>query len=220
MHRFLIHAAALALVAALSVGCRSLGRALVFGGSHAPHEAVVEGVRDAREEAAEAREDFGEAFELYQRLTTPQAVELAALSRDFEDAIDACADRATDLAERIEAVRSEADALYRGWNEELARFSSDVLREKSAAMLQDSEGRTRRVLAALERVRGRMEPVLLEFRDYALFFHHNLNARAIATLQDTYRGFDAEFGALTAELAGAQEEMAAFLASFEEPAPE
>ena len=116
--------------------------------------------------------------------------------------------------------RPQADALYRGWNEDLARFSSDVLRKKSAAMLQDSEGRTRRVLAALERVHGRMQPVLLEFRDYGLFFHHNLNARAIATLQDTYRGFDAEFGALQAELARAQEETTTFLASFEEPAPE
>jgi hypothetical protein len=58
-----------------------------------------------------------------------------------------------------------------------------------------------------------------KLEDYALFFHHNLNARAIATLQDTYKDFDAEFKVLSAELGGAQSEVQAFLANFAEPPP-
>jgi hypothetical protein len=55
-----------------------------------------------------------------------------------------------------------------------------------------------------------MLPVLQKLQDYVLFFHHNLNARAIATLEDTYKGFDGEFNALTNELVGAQREIATF----------
>jgi hypothetical protein len=64
-----------------------------------------------------------------------------------------------------------------------------------------------------------MKPVLLKLNDYALFFDHNLNARAIATLQDTYKDFDGEFKALESELGKTQAEIAAFLAHFVELAP-
>ncbi len=213
---------ALVLFACLTGACRSAGGRtsfLVFGGAHPPQEDLVERVRGAEEETHAAREDYGAAFHLYQRLTAPQAVELEDLSDDFADSIDSCEDRAKDVAERIEAIRAEADALFRGWNEELARFSGDTLRKKSEAMLLDTQARAQRVLDALERVRARTEPVLLKLQDYALFFHHNLNARAIATLQDTYKDFDGEFRALDAELGKAQAEITAFLANCEEPVP-
>jgi len=212
---------AFVLAAALAAACQSSGHHgsfLIFGGAHAPQEDLVERVHGAKAETASAREDYGTAFRLYQRLTAPQAVELEDLSDDFSDSIDDCQERADDLAERIESVRAASEELFKGWNEELTHFSGDVLRKKSEAMLQDTQARTQRVLDALERVRTRTDPVLKKLKDYALFFNHNLNARAIATLQDTYKDFDAEFKALDAELVKAQSEIAAFLANFEKPA--
>lgn len=151
--------------------------------------------------------------------TSPQAVELEALNDDFEDAVKDCERREKDLAERIEAIRGEADELVDGWNEELTQFSGETMRKKSEAMLRDTEARGQRVLTALERVQSRMKPVLFKLQDYALFFHHNLNARAIATLEDTYKDFDSEFRALESELARAESEIAAFLANFVQPEP-
>lgn len=215
-------AIAIVLSVCLAAACQSSGRRssfLLFGGSHTPQEDLVERVRGAESETTEAREDFATAFRLYQRLTAPQAVELDDLSDEFADSIGACEERGGDLAERSESIRAAAETLFEGWNAELARFSSDMLRKKSEAMLLDTQARAQRVQDALERVRTRSEPVQRKLADYALFFHHNLNARAIATLQDTYKDFDAEFKALMAELDQAQGEIAAFLANFEEPVP-
>jgi chromosome segregation ATPase len=215
-------ALALALALALSaVGCRSTGAFLLFGSSGTPQDALIAKVHSAEDEAKAAERDFATAFHLYQRLTTPQAVELEDLSDEFEDAIDECKDRAHELDERIESVHSESEALFKGWSEELTQFSGDVLRKKSETMMQDTQVRAQKVSAALERVQKRMEPVLKKLQDYALFFHHNLNARAIATLEDTYKDFDGEFSALNAELAKARTELAAFLAAFvaSEPPP-
>lgn len=211
----------LVLLATVSGACRASGGAsfLVFGGSHAPQADLIERVHAAGEEAREAHQDFGAAFQLYQRLTAPQAVELDELSGDFEDALENCTERAEDLGKHIESVRVEEKALVKGWNDELARFSGDTLRKKSAAMLQDTEARAERVLAALQRAQGSLAPVLLKLQDYALFFHHNLNARAIATLQDTYKDFDAEFRALESEFAKAEQEIQAFLENFREAPP-
>jgi chromosome segregation ATPase len=220
MHSRLCALALVSLVS-LTAGCRSSGGSfLVFGGSAAPQEELVARVQGARQEAGEAEEDFAAAFMLYQRLTTPQAVELEDLADDYADALERCQERAEELDERIATVGEEAEELFAGWNEELTRFSSDTLRAKSAAMLADTQARTERVLAALTQVDARMDPLVRKLEDYALFFNHNLNARAIATLEDTYKDFDSEYRALAAELASAQQEMAAFLAAFEEPAAE
>lgn len=214
-----VRATALAVLIALTGACRTAGGGtsfLVFGGSNAPQEDLVARVRAAEKELEKSRADFGAAFHLYQRLTAPQAVELEGLSGDFADAVDACASRARDHGKRIDAVRSEKEALIQGWSAELASFSGDTLRKKSAAMMQDTDARAQRVLAALEGVQQRMQPVLLKLQDYDLFFHHNLNARAIATLEDTYKDFDAEFRALEKEFERARGEVAGFLATFTE----
>ncbi|MEQ1893371.1 MAG: DUF2959 family protein [Planctomycetota bacterium] len=217
-----LRAAALALIPLTAVACQSDGQKtsmIVFGGSDAPQEDLVETVRSADEEAFEARADFDAAFTLYQRVTTPQVAELDELADDFADAIEACRERFEDLAARRAKIDKESGALFQSWNEELGRFSIELLREKSAAMLADTEQRTERVTKSLERLQTRMEPVVKKLEDYALFFHHNLNPRAIATLEDTYKDFDAEYRTLSGELEKVRTEVAQFLANFEGPPP-
>jgi hypothetical protein len=211
-----IRATSLALLALVAGGCKSFGGSfLVFGGSHAPQEDLVARARGAEKDIQEARADFAAASQLYQRLSSPQAVELEKLSGEFEDAVETCEDRAEDMADRIEAIREETVGLVKDWTEELARFSSDAVRKKSEAQMRDTEAYAQRLIAALERLQGRVQPVLLKLQDYELFFEHNLNARAIATLQDTYKDFDNEFRAFESELGKAQGEITAFLAHFE-----
>jgi hypothetical protein len=219
MHTRLVRATSLALFSLLAGSCQALGGSLLVGGPDAPQEDLVARARGAERETREARADFAAAFLLYQRLTSPQAVELERLSGEFEDSVETCEDRAQDLTERIETIREETRALVASWTVELGRFSSDAVRKKSEAQMRDTEAHAERLLAALERLHGRMKPVLLKLNDYALFFDHNLNARAIATLQDTYKDFDGEFKALESEFGKAEAEIAAFLAHFVELAP-
>lgn len=192
---------------------------IVYGGADAPQEDLVDSVRAADEEAREARTDFETALALYRRVTTPQATELDDLAEDFEDAVEDCRERFEELVERRARVDEESEALFRGWNDELGRFSLDVLRAKSAAMLAETQRGTREVTQALERLHARMDPVMKKLEDYALFFHHNLSPRAIATLQDTYKDFDAEFRALQGEFEKVHVEVATFLSNFEGPPP-
>jgi len=193
------------------------GSFLIFGGPEMPQQALVDSVRSAAVETEESQEDYGSALNLFQRLTAPQAVEIETLNEDFDEALEECQQRADDLAERLESVRTEADTLFQSWTQDLEHFSGDALRKKSEAMMVETQARAQRVITSLESVRASMTPVLLKLQDYSLFFRHNLNARAIATLEDTYKGFDSEFTALNQELEQARAEMATFLAGFEAP---
>jgi len=213
-------ALALVTVTLLAGGCKAFGGSfLLFGGSHTPQEDLVSKARAAERESVETREDFAAAFLSYQRLTAPQALELEKLCDEFEDAVDACENRSEDLDDRIETIRREKEELVKDWTEELEHFTSDAVRKKSAVQMQETDARAQRLLDALEKLQGRMKPVLLKLQDYRLFFDHNLNARAIATLQDTYKEFDAECKALESEIGKAQGEIAAFLAYFVELSP-
>jgi len=217
-----LRALALCLSGFTLLACQANGSKttlIVYGGADAPQEDLVESVRSAEEEAHDARADFEAALALYRRVTTPQAVELDDLAEDFEEAVEECRERLEELAERRARVDEESGALFRDWNDELGRFSLEVLRAKSAAMLQETQRSTQAVTTALERLQARMEPVVRKLEDYALFFHHNLSPRAIATLEDTYKDFDAEFRALQGEFEKVRAEVAAFLANFEGPPP-
>lgn len=219
MPTHLVRLLALALLTLTTAACATSGSYLVLGGSQAPQAALVQRMAGAESHTLEARAEFASAFRLYQRLTAPQAVELEKLSEAFEDSTEECKERAAEIVEHIQALREETDDLVKEWNSELERFSGDTLRRKSAAMLHETETRARRVLQALEHLQERMQPVLLKLEDYALFFHHNLNARAIATLEDTYKNFDAEFHAMDTEFEKAQAEIADFLRQYTEPVP-
>jgi len=211
----------LLLIAACGSSCRSGGGSfLVFGSSEAPHEELTAALENARKESERCLETFAGAFHLYQELSAPQAVELEKLNGQFEGAVGNCAKRARALIQRIEAVRSESQALYAGWALELEQFSTDVLRKKSEAQMREAHQRSDRALTALETAHARMDSVLLELQDYALFFHHNLNPRAIATLEDTYRAFDAEFSRLSSELKQAASELSRTIEYLDGPGPE
>jgi len=217
-----LRALALALSGFTLLACQASGSKttlIVYGGSDAPQEDLVESVRAADEESVESRADFETALALYRRVTTPQAVELDELAEDFEEAVEDCRERFDELAARRARVDEEQAQLFQDWNEELGRFSLEVLRAKSAAMLQETQRSTHAVSTALERLQSRMEPVVKKLEDYALFFHHNLSPRAIATLQDTYKDFDAEFRALQGEFEQVHAEVATFLSNFEGPPP-
>ncbi len=145
-----VRTAALALFTLTAGSCSSLGGAsfLVFGGSHSPQGDLVARARSAEHETQELRTDYAAAFHLYQRLTSPQAVQLQQLSEEFEDSVEGCEDRAQDLSERVESIRRETDVVVENWTTELARFSSDAVRKKSEAQMRDTEAYAQRLQAA------------------------------------------------------------------------
>jgi DNA repair exonuclease SbcCD ATPase subunit len=208
------------LLALYSGACQSSGGGrsfLVFGGPDDPQQDLVERVHRAQEECKATRADFEQAFQLFQRVSAPQAVELEELCEDFEDALESCEERTERLGQRVGAVRTSSEELQTGWRAELEHFSSEAMREKSEAQMLATDERAQAVLATLEEVQLALGPVLMQLQDYALFFQHNLNPRAIATLQDTYEDFESEMATLRRELDEVDVELLAFLAAHETP---
>ena len=91
------------------------------------------------------------------------------------------------------------------------QYQTDSLRAASEDQLERTEARYGQLLGAMRNAESRMEPVLAAFSDQVLFLKHNLNARAIASLQENVVDLEQEIGALIAEMNASIDEANAFI---------
>jgi hypothetical protein len=67
----------------------------------------------------------------------------------------------------------------------------------------------------MKRAEAKMPPVLTAFRDQVLFLKHNLNARAIASLEGTFGELEGEVAALIRDIDASIQESGRFLATLD-----
>ena len=67
------------------------------------------------------------------------------------------------------------------------------------------------LMVVMRRAEARMDPVLDAFRDQVLFLKHNLNARALASLEATSVDLQKDINELIKQMEGSIEEASAFI---------
>lgn len=205
----------LLFVATLSVGCSNAyyGTMEAFGVHK--RDILVDRVTDARDEQTEAKEQFESALEEFMAVVGYQGGELEAQYDKLNSAYKASKDEAEDVSERIESIEGVAEALFAEWEAELEQYKSSELRRSSEAQLRQTRLRYEDLMRVMRRAESRMQPVLDAFQDQVLYLKHNLNARAIASLQDTSLQLEQHIQDLVEEMQRSIEEANAFIATME-----
>ncbi len=70
----------------------------------------------------------------------------------------------------------------------------------------------------MQRAERKMDPVLTAFRDQVLYLKHNLNARAIAAIEDDVAEIEGDVAALIEEIRASIRESESFLETLGETA--
>ncbi|WP_411820099.1 DUF2959 family protein [Hyphococcus formosus] len=144
---------------------------------------LTERVAEARTEQARAQAVFTAALDEFRQLVD---VDSAALEQQYDDmvaALDRSTTQAEDVRKRIKRVDDVGSRLFREWQSELKLYESKELRDRSAAQLAATRREYDRLMTAMESAADSMDPVLSIYRDQVLFLKHNLNARAISSLE-------------------------------------
>ena len=189
--------ALLMLAAALGApGCASTGIAIREQLGFPKREQLVSRVQDARDEQEKAKAQFATTLDEFQAITGFEGGDMEALYRRLQREQERSEARAEDVRDRIDDVERVAEALFSEWEEELDEYQSTELRRASEDQLDRTRDRYDQLLAAMQRVEASMEPVLQAFADQTLFLKHNLNARAIASLEGTVAGLTDEVAQL------------------------
>lgn len=144
-------------------------------------------VEAARDEFSAAKEQFQTALEKFSALTHFEGGELESRYHQLKNELDYSQTRADGVRDRIEAIQVVGDALFEEWREELEQYSNRTLKANSRQQMRLTQQHYTQLLNAMRRVESRTGPVLAAFRDQVLYLKHNLNAQAIAALEDELR---------------------------------
>ncbi|MHC4991911.1 MAG: DUF2959 domain-containing protein [Planctomycetota bacterium] len=203
----------LLLVAALMLpACRTMYYDTMEAFGQHKRDIMVTRVEDARDEQLEAKETFKTALERFTEVVgADDASELRDKYGQLDRELDRCERRARAVRDRIESIEQVAGDLFKEWERELDEYASEDLRRWSADQLTDAQERYDDLIGAMHRAEGRMEPVLVAFRDHVLFLKHNLNAQAVASLQGEVVSLETNIAELVADMEAAIAEADAFI---------
>lgn len=194
----------LSLAATLPVGCASTRIAAWEAMGYAKRDQLVEGVVKARDQQEETKKQFQSALEQFLAVTDAgkdtKVSELESRYKQLQSQYDRSESAAASVRSRISTVESVADALFREWQAELKQYSSDTMRQASQRQLDDTKAQYARLIDSMKSASAKMDPVLAAFKDQTLFLKHNLNARAIASLQQTSTQIQSDVSRLIGEM--------------------
>lgn len=204
----------LVLIGTLSIlvlGCSSAYYGTLEKLGYPKRDLMVNRVESARDAQQDAKEEFESALEKFKSVLNFDGGELEEKYNQLKTAYDRSDARAETVRDRIESVEDVAEALFEEWEAELDQYSSSSLRRSSARKLQQTKQQYARLINAMKRAEKKMDPVLAAFHDQVLFLKHNLNAKAIASLQTELVSVKSEIDALIRDMNASIKEANAFI---------
>jgi hypothetical protein len=214
MHtRLVIGSIAIAMWTALS-GCESTQIAIKESFGYAKREQLVDKVQTARDGQQEAKQQFQSALEQFLAVTNVRDGSLSELEKHYNDLkreYERSKSRADAVHDRIASVEAVAKALFKEWDGELDQYQNTELRKASEEQLKNTQRQYDQLIAAMKAAEGRMAPVLGAFNDQVLFLKHNLNARAISSLQTTAHQLQGDVSTLVKDMEASINQADAFI---------
>lgn len=180
----------------------------------AKRDVLLDRVEAARGSQGEAERAYADALTAFRAVVSVEAGELEAVYLKLKASHDEAAARAQAFGERIAAVESVADALFKEWEGELGQYGDATLRAKSKAQLDRTRSRYRTVDQAMRRAEASFTPALKLLGDQVLYLKHNLNAAAIGAIRDELPRLQADAAGLQRDVQRATAEADRFLREF------
>jgi len=214
MHNVFLYKLAPVLLASMFItSCSAAYYSAMEKLGYQKRDLLVGKVEKVQESQVKAKEQFESALEKFSSVLKFDGGELESKYDQLKTAYDKSNARAEAVRNRIEAVEDVAEALFDEWQTELDQYSSDSLRRSSASKLKQTRRQYTQLIGAMKRAEKKMEPVLTAFHDQVLFLKHNLNAKAIASLQTELVSVEAEVNSLIRDMETSIKEADAFISA-------
>jgi hypothetical protein len=209
-----IAVAALACLLVLP-GCQSAYYSAMEKVGYAKRDILTSRVKSARDSQAEAKEEITDALEEFGKVVSYRGGDLETQYDRLSDQLADSEEAAAAVKKRVADVENVANALFKEWKAELAKYSSAELRSRSEQQLRQTRARYDEMHSAMKKAESRLDPALQPMRDQVLFLKHNLNARAVAGLKGEVAKVDAQVNQLVKDLNTAIAEADRFIANLE-----
>lgn len=205
-----------ALLVVSLAGCQSAYySAMEKVGVH-KRDIMVNRVESVQEAQTDAKEQFESALAQFRSIVQIKDQDLAARYDKLNDEYEDSKAAAKSVTQRIDAVEDVSEALFDEWEDEIELYSNANLKRQSAAKLSQTRRQYQGLIKAMRSAETRMAPVLRAFQDQVLFLKHNLNARAIDSLQGELGTIETDVAQLIREMEKSIAESEAFIRSLQD----
>lgn len=161
---------------------------------------LVDRVKDARDSQEASKEQFRTALERFSDVIGFKGGALQDKYDKLSKEFTRCEERAQGVHDHIKDVEDVGSALFKEWKAELRQYNNDKLRDSSEQKMKETQKHYQALLGAMKKAESKMNPVLDAFRDQVLFLKHNLNAQAVAALQDDLTKVESEVASLIKDM--------------------
>jgi len=196
---------------ALLCGCSTVYYGTMEKFGQEKRDILVKRVGKARDAQQETQEVFKDALEQFGAVVKFDGGNLQKQYDKMSAELERCEGRAEDVHARIGDVERVARDLFREWAAETKQYQNAQYRRDSEAKLRETQRNCDRMLDAMRNAESKIEPVLSVFRDQVLYLKHNLNAKALASLQDESARIEMDVNALIKDLSTAIAEADRFI---------
>ena len=176
---------------------------------------MVDRVKAARDTQNEAKQQFLTAMEQFKSVVNFQGGDLEREYNKLNATLQKSESKAADVRDRIRAVEDVSEALFSEWRSEIKQYNSETLRRSSQQKYDIARKKYTDLINAMKRAEARLEPALVPLRDHVLFMKHNLNARAIAGLNQELVSVQTNVDRLVRDMETAIAQADAFIASLQ-----
>jgi hypothetical protein len=213
--RLLLVPLALVPLAAILLGCESAYYSAMEQLGIEKREILVDRVEDGRDAQKEAKKEIVDALEAFKAVTGFEGGELEDAYGRLKDKYESSADAVGEVQERIAKIEDVASDLFKEWSGEIRDMEDPALKKSSQEMLDDTRVRYGRLVKAMKAAESKMEPVLRKLKDHVVFLKHNLNARAVASLQKNLVTIEDDVSKLVFDMEKSIAEADAFIESMQ-----
>jgi hypothetical protein len=140
-------------------------------------------IEDAQHAQEETKEQFVSALDEFKAVLRLEETSLEKRYKSLQSEYDASQAAAQEVRDKIAAVESVSDALFKEWEAELTLFGCAKLRRISQTKLIETKRQYGKLMVLMKQAEAKMSPVLDTLRDQTLFLKHNLNAQAITAVR-------------------------------------
>ena len=173
----------------------------------------VVSARDAQEDA---KEQFTSALERFKALRSFDGGKLEETYEQLDRELQESESQANTVHTRIDAVESVATALFEEWEAEIDEYTNKTLQHESEKKFREAHKNYNHLMRAMRAVEDRLDPALSPMRDQVLFLKHNLNAKAIASLEGELQSVEVDVASLIKDLQKSIAQTDEFIRTLEE----
>jgi hypothetical protein len=156
-----------------------------IGGDH-KRAIVVHQVEQACVNLQETRNEFEDALQRFKMLVNVNDAALEHRYHQLNRKYQFCRAKSDAVSARIRAIEEVSEALFVEWEKELNEYSNRTLKNHSKQQLKLARQNYARLIKSLRMAEAKIQPVLAAFKDQVLYLKHNMNAQAIAALQNEF----------------------------------